>query len=617
MGLTKSLLKKRIKKFRNRALNNWAQTIKEYDLRVDVNDFYSEANDYGFVMAQRGLWGAIVSIITNPINIIIAAVYIVSSFIPGVNVFSTASAASWIASLVGTTSTAAIAAIQTGLTVLNISTMAISQASQVIHNQKLLNAHIGSYGEIGKASLLDSVESAEMQKAKSDTLTNTLIYAPYEIYPKGAIYNDNQLGGQNTNFRYTEPYDAMKGINADFKPQNEAEEMSYNRYQKKDAGNISYMSETLKQDLPLASSLDNQRQGMIIDECYNARVIKTSKGFQKMLEQGYGMGVGDPDTFTNTWKKLDKATIKPFQSNKCQLDFLEKNRAYQKGLLRDFFTQELYHFKTPEIDKPYDDEEVYLTMYKDLKELLSLDITDDEKAMFYVDALSRVFEAVFLGEEVYTVNIAQNGASAVNYVFHNGNPLFKRLSFSSNDGIGVRDFYSVYIHNFFYATKISFDEIKEKEFLSYIPNVSALISFVKSCVGKKPKARVYYDAVDTGRVILGNPVTEPKRLENVEVDIFKATRNSGIINGSENAYVYANFNILSKAFENPKLFYLNGKEHLSELKDKSAIKFLQDCEKEGFLELTYKDEAHKETSLKLLEKYFKDYVVSLFEEEEV
>lgn len=616
MGLKKSLLAKRIKKFRNRALNNWAQTIKEYDLRVDVNAFYSEANDYGYVMAQRGLWGAIVSILTNPVNLIIAAVYIVSSFIPGVNIFSTASAASWIGSLIGTTSTAAIAAIQTGLTVLNISTMAISQASQAINNQKLLNAHIGSYGEIGKASLIDSVESAEMQKAKSDTLTNTLIYAPYEIYPKGAIYNDNQLGGQNTNFRYTEPYDAMKGINADFKPQNEAEEMSYNRYQKKDAGNIAYMSETLKQDVPLPSSLDNQRQGMIIDECYNARVIKTSKGFQKMLEQGYGMGVGDPNTFTNTWKMLDKATIKPFQSNKCQLDFLEKNRAYQKGLLRDFFTQELYHFITPEVKKPYDDEEVYLTMYKDLKELLSLDITDDEKAMFYVDALSRVFEAVFLGEEVYTVEIANEKRSMLNYAFYNGNPLLKSFTLGVNT---YSDFYasqySPCINNFFYATKISFDEIKEKELLSYIPNVSALISFVKSCVGKKPKARVYYDVVKTGNPIFGTFPVKSKRLENVEVDIFKATKIANIHADGLDSYTY---NVLdTKAFQNPKLFYLNGKEHLSELKDESIIKFLQDCEKEGFLELTYKDEAHKEENLKLLEKYFKDYVVSLFEEEEV
>ena len=609
MGLKKSLLKKRIKKFKKQALEKWAQTIKEYDLRINVNVFDSEAEDYGYAMAQRGLWGAIVNIITNPVNVIIAAVYIVASSIPGLNVASTAAFANWLSSMIGTS----LAATQTALTATNIALNAATLITSAHRQNKLLIENISAYGEIAGGSLVQSIESAEVAKAKSDTLTNTMIYAPYEIYPKGAIYEDNQLGGQNTNFRYTEPYDAMKGINSEYKAQNEAEEMSYNRYQKKDAGNIQYMSTTLNSDLPLASGMDTQRQGLIIDECYKSRVIKTSKGYQKLLEQGYGLGVGDPNTFDNTWKLLDKATIKPFQSNKCDIDFLDKNKAYQKGLMRDFFTQEMYHFKTPDVDIKHDDNP-YLTMYKDLKDLLNTKISDDEKAMFYMDTMTRVFEGVFFSDKCFVADRSAMYDKPWNiskaYHFFYSDDIKANHSYTYYDEQAYRVNPNLkYYHNFFTLNKCDYDEISKERLLALIPNAKSLIDLVKTFSGGL-RIKKYYKHIykDMGLVLI---YEKTEILNDVEVQIYDTTKSEHFI---ESSSVGATFRASekNKDLKNPKYFILENKEHISDLEDKSLEKFLQDSQNEGFLEIPFENETQKNEIDKHLQKHFQDYITDLF-----
>ena len=596
-SLKKTLLAKRIKKFRNRALENWGRTIKEYDLRIDVNSLYSEANDYGYVMAQRGLLGALVNIITNPVNIIILAAYIVVQFIPGLNVAANSTLPAWFSSLVSA---------------VDITANIASVVSTAYNQQKLLNAEIGAYGEIASSSLNESVQDARMAKAKSETLTNFLIYAPYEILPKGSVYNDNQLGGQNTNFRYSEPYDAMKGINGEFKPLDEAEEMSYNRYQKKDAGNINYANETLGGDVPLVKAISTNEYAMLVDEAYKARCIKSTSGFQKMLEQGYGLGVGDSNTFQRTWDRIDAATIKPFQSQKCQLDFLEKNRAYQKGLLRDFFTQELYHFKVPEVDIDMQSESVYETMYKDLKELFATNIPDDEKAMFYVDMLGQIFEAVFLSEEVFEVQRPGVYASGVTHIFYNENSPYFGM------GMGLGEDPATAPYNFFRSEKFSFDEMKENEFKKMFPTYQSFLSFAKTCVSEKVIVKKYIESIHPSKI--GYPIKHETR-ENLEVTIFKAKISItyyqvGGNNAGQRKRISINIDKSKKAFEHPKLFYLDDKEYLANLEDKTIIKFLKDSQENGFLEIPFKDETQKQEIEKLLQKHFDEYVRLLFEEEE-
>ncbi|WP_281526943.1 hypothetical protein [Campylobacter avium] len=604
-SLKKTLLAKRIKKFRNRALENWGRTIKEYDLRIDVNSLYSEANDYGYVMAQRGFLGALVNIITNPVNLLILAVYIVVQFIPGLNVVANSTLPAWFSSLVSA---------------VNITANIASVVSTAYNQQKLLNAEIGAYGEIASSSLNESVQDARRAKAKSETLTNFLIYAPYEILPKGSVYNDKQLGGQNTNFRYSEPYDAMKGINGELKPLDEAEEMSYNRYQKKDAGNINYANETLGGDVPLVKAISTNEYAMLVDEAYKARCIKSTSGFQKMLEQGYGLGVGDANTFQYTWNRIDAATIKPFQSQKCQLDFLEKNKAYQKGLLRDFFTQELYHFKVPEVDIKNQEQSVYETMYKDLKELFATNIPDDEKAMFYVDMLGQVFEAVFLGEEVFSVERIGDMSSVAKYIFYNHklSPSYNLLTASNYNNYNNTNYKNSF--NLFTTYLFSFDNMKENDFKKMFPTYESFLSFAKFCMGEKTIINnfAYVDIGDKYNLWDNKYLI----VDNIEVDIFKistreTTSTSGGNNGGVWTYWQHTIDKSKPAFEHPKLIYLDDKEYLANLEDKTIIKFLKDSLEQGFLEIPVKDETQKQELDKLLQKHFDEYARLLFEEEGV
>ncbi|TQR28709.1 hypothetical protein DMB92_09065 [Campylobacter sp. MIT 99-7217] len=325
-------LKARMNKFKRKALNKWRPILNEYDLRVGDEFLNYASEQYGWAKAERGFLGFIANFFfAKPLNVLLVAAAACLTILSGgtlAPIFGQLFAQIYIVAVVSAT--------------------IINYASKIYQAQKSFLIAQDEYSAKASAfALTQNTEAAKKRAKESEAITKDMIYGGYAIYANGAIYK-NQFAGINNNFSSQIAPDSAKGIFGQATNSN-IDEALQNRSGGGLAGGENFASKALNMPFPLASSFDSSQYQTMIQEAFLARSLKTIKGFNKLVENDFGMNTYD-SFLKEKFNELDEKTMKPFKANLSQLDFLNKNKAYNKAILRDFDTLLLSDFK--ELESP-------------------------------------------------------------------------------------------------------------------------------------------------------------------------------------------------------------------------------------------------------------------------
>ncbi|MBS4306830.1 putative membrane protein [Campylobacter vulpis] len=337
MGLGKLLLRRKAKRYKREAINKWRKICAKYEMSEFMSgENYAgwceyPADKYGWAKARAsgGLLGFIAGILDNPLSLGALALGVVGGAIIG-----------------GILGNVVIAA------------NAVSFVAMQIYAKQVYRAELNAYFEMAKAYSLTNISEARKERAaNSEALSKSVIYGGYDIYANGAVYNNNRPG-RDTNFLSGEAFDTTKGIYGNVKT-SPLDEMVQNRNGLNLAGGEAFHSLSLKSEIPLAKSLNERDNFTMTKEAFHARALKSQECFNELIKNGYGLGLGN-DFLKRACKKIDELTLLGYKINLKSWDFLEKNKAYNKALMREFDTLELKHFKSQEeIEAEYKEHEKY------------------------------------------------------------------------------------------------------------------------------------------------------------------------------------------------------------------------------------------------------------------
>ncbi|MDL0104295.1 hypothetical protein NYG89_08510 [Campylobacter felis] len=319
----KLFYERRARRRKREAIDKWRRICEKYDMAEFMSgENYGgwcdyPASKYGWAKAKArgGLVGFIGRILNNPLSLGALAFGVVGGAIIG-----------------GVLGNVIIGA------------NAISFVAMQIYARQIYKAELNAYFERAKSYSLTSIQKArEERAANSEALTKSIVYGGYDIYANGAVYNDNKAG-RDTNFLSQEPFDVSKGIYGNVK-NSPLDEMAQNRNGINMAGGESFHALSIKSDIPLAKGLNEKDNFTMTKEAFFARTLKSQECYSELIKSGYGLGLGD-NFLKEAWKKIDEITLLGCKINLKSWDFLEKNRSYNKALMREFDTLELKHFKT-------------------------------------------------------------------------------------------------------------------------------------------------------------------------------------------------------------------------------------------------------------------------------
>lgn len=167
---------------------------------------------------------------------------------------------------------------------------------------------------------------------QSAQITNTLIFATDAMFPSNQIYAAQKAGSQT--FSPSQAYDPNKGILGQYN-KDSFDEFTQNRAQVNLAGGVSFMSNLLNVDFPLATieAIDTKAGIKAINqECY-AWQLRLNHCFDALAYNGFGVGYGENDkTVSNIMQKAINHHITKRQKMLEVLDTLEKLKNYNRGL---------------------------------------------------------------------------------------------------------------------------------------------------------------------------------------------------------------------------------------------------------------------------------------------
>ena len=363
-ALKRELLRKRKDKYKRKAEAKWYPIVEKYDLKIGSDIVGYASDQYGWAKAEGGFLGFIANLFTKPLNIILIAVGGVAGF-----------------AFVGTT-------------IFTQSVLILSIASYIVgtyYAQKIYLMSMSAYSNSAGVYALQSNKQAQSDRARaSEAVTRDIVYGGYAIYANGEIYK-NQSAGVNSNFSSQIALDTSKGIYGTAE-NSFIDDKINNRSQTELGGNVSFVSSVLKTDFPLAKSFDESDNYKLTKEMYMARSLKSIEGFNALVKAEFGLNCYS-GFLDNTWKTIEKRTIDPFKVKLCEDDFLVKNKAYNKGEMRDFdvtlksdFKESKTDNKNQTITKP----EVN-TLYDKYNTLQNNNDSLEKKADNYVDCIEMLF----------------------------------------------------------------------------------------------------------------------------------------------------------------------------------------------------------------------------------
>lgn len=239
-----------------------------------------------------------------------------------------------------------------------------------------------------QAQALNTTTQANLTKntleARSNQLSDFLIYNPYAICADGEVYKAGQAGGES--FNYTKAYNPAQGLLGEY-ALSPIDELTQNRSHKHLAGNDAYT--TAHNPLPIprkkAELAFESVQGGI-KASIQARLDQINEGYMKLSKEYFGY-LDSGKHIEKYYKHSQDKRIEPLKNRHKQNDFLHKLGNYSKGKRADFFYEYLKEHKlTPEQRQKILQE--VLEHYKDKLESASTPIA--KGAIFLELALSFV-----------------------------------------------------------------------------------------------------------------------------------------------------------------------------------------------------------------------------------
>lgn len=288
-----------------------------------------------------------------------------------------------------------------------------------------------------QAQTLNTTTQANLTKntleARSNQLSDFLIYNPYAICADGEVYKAGQAGGES--FNYTKAYNPAQGLLGEY-ALSPIDELTQNRSHKHLAGNDAYT--TAQNPLPIprkkAELAFESVQGGI-KASIQARLDQINEGYMKLSKEYFGY-LDSGKHIEKYYKHSQDKRIEPLKKRYKQNDFLHKLGNYSKGKRADFFYEYLKEHKlTPEQRQKILQE--VLEHYKDKLESANTPIA--KGAIFLELALSFV-------ESFYT-DLGDLGGLEFAGNYDDGSAIFSQ--FSEAD----RYFHNPYTSTFFLSGK--------------------------------------------------------------------------------------------------------------------------------------------------------------------
>lgn len=288
-----------------------------------------------------------------------------------------------------------------------------------------------------QAQALNTTTQANLTKntleARSNQLSDFLIYNPYAICADGEVYKAGQAGGES--FNYTKAYNPAQGLLGEY-ALSPIDELTQNRSHKHLAGNDAYT--TAHNPLPIprkkAELAFESVQGGI-KASIQARLDQINEGYMKLSKEYFGY-LDSGKHIEKYYKHSQDKRIEPLKNRYKQNDFLHKLGNYSKGKRADFFYEYLKEHKLSPEQRQKILQEV-LEYYKDKLESASTPIA--KGAIFLELSLSFV-------ESFYT-DLGELGGLEFAGNYDDGSAIFQH--FSEAD----RYFHNPYTSTFFLSGK--------------------------------------------------------------------------------------------------------------------------------------------------------------------
>lgn len=225
-----------------------------------------------------------------------------------------------------------------------------------------------------QAQTLNTTTQANLTKktleARSNQLSDFLIYNPYAICADGEVYKAGQAGGES--FNYTKAYNPAQGLLGEY-TLSPIDELTQNRSHKHLAGNDAYT--TAHNPLPIprknAKLAFESVQGGI-KASIQARLDQINEGYMKLSKEYFGY-LDFGKHIEKYYKHSQDKRIEPLKNRYKQNDFLHKLGNYSKGKRADFFYEYLKEHKLSPEQRQKMLQEV-LEYYKDKLESASTPI---------------------------------------------------------------------------------------------------------------------------------------------------------------------------------------------------------------------------------------------------
>lgn len=197
-----------------------------------------------------------------------------------------------------------------------------------------------------QAQALNTTAQANLTKntleARSNQLSDFLIYNPYAICADGEVYKAGQAGGES--FNYTKAYNPAQGLLGEY-TLSPIDELTQNRSHKHLAGNDAYT--TAHNPLPIprkkAELAFESVQGGI-KASIQARLDQINEGYMKLSKEYFGY-LDSGKHIEKYYKHSQDKRIEPLKNRYKQNDFLHKLGNYSKGKRADFFYEYLKEHK--------------------------------------------------------------------------------------------------------------------------------------------------------------------------------------------------------------------------------------------------------------------------------
>ena len=324
----------RMRRFKG-LLDRWCEIDSEYSLGLTTQELELIAREVAHIKAYADVsWYQAIGNI-NPLQALLLVAALVISLIPGGQFIG-----AYIAQATLIKAVAAVMALVASLT---------SIAYNVYSNTVETRAQ-GIAGEAQGTAKAAAMRRRAAQEA-SNVLTHLLIFGGYEIYANRSIFLQNAPGSQT--FSNSLAYDVSKGLRGDIK-QDKTDELIQSRTGMDKAGGKAFHNQVIGNlGIPIQDFNINERYFIdSLGDRLTQFIERINKGFALLFDNDFGMSEGAGSAYS----RVMKTQTDPIKKQICTLDFLEKNKNYNKNLRLEI-PLHMNDFTKPLINKLSEEEE--------------------------------------------------------------------------------------------------------------------------------------------------------------------------------------------------------------------------------------------------------------------